>query len=84
MKSKYFNILVILAALPVLSTPLMLSVATEGYELKKYFIFFYPVYIIVAAFLSWQCFRLDRKTVAWILLILMILTDITIWQLVKM
>ncbi|MDE6266161.1 MAG: hypothetical protein K2M07_02285 [Muribaculaceae bacterium] len=83
MKNKYFYILVILAALPALSTPLMISAATEGYEFKKYFIFFYPVYIIVAAFLSWQCYRLERKAVAWILLILMILTDITIWQLVK-
>lgn len=84
MKNKYFNILAILAALPALSTPLMMSMATEGYEFKKYFIFFYPIYVIVAAFLACQCYRMERRIVAWILLILMILTDITMWQLVKM
>lgn len=84
MKNKYFNLLVILAALPLFSTPLMFSQVENGYELKKYFLYFYPVYILVAAFLAWQCHRLGRRTVAWVLLILMILTDITMWQLVKM
>lgn len=84
MKNKYFNILVVLAALPLFSTPLMLSQVESGYEMKKYFIYFYPVYVVVAAFLAWQCYRMNRRVMAWILLILMILTDITMWQLVKM
>ncbi|MDE7153455.1 MAG: hypothetical protein K2O00_03275 [Muribaculaceae bacterium] len=84
MKNKLFNLLLILATLPVLTTPMMISQAESGYEFKKYFIFFYPVYNIVAAFLAWTCRRYHRHAVAWILLILMILTDITMWQLVKM
>ncbi|MEE0978192.1 MAG: hypothetical protein UH625_02175 [Muribaculaceae bacterium] len=84
MSKRLFYIFTALATLPVFSTPLMLSMATEGYEFKKYFILFYPIYVVVAAFLAWQSYRMNRRTVAWVLLILMILTDVTIWKLVVM
>lgn len=35
----------------------------------------FPLYVVVAAALSWLCMRSGRSIMAWILLIIMMLTD---------
>ncbi|MDE5858148.1 MAG: hypothetical protein K2H32_07310 [Muribaculaceae bacterium] len=75
----YVIVLIIIAALPAILTPLLLSLSTNPLpELQKIFVWLLPFYLIVAAFLSWQCYKYERTVMAWILIIIMYLTDLSI------
>lgn len=77
----WFLMLVLIAALPVLITPILLLTASETVaEPKRLFFWIFPFYLIVAAYLAYECY--GRRTVmAWILLVIMLLTDGAMWML---
>ncbi|MDE6809514.1 MAG: hypothetical protein K2J42_05435 [Muribaculaceae bacterium] len=75
----YVMVLIIIAALPVVLMPFILSMSSTPLpELKKIFLWIFPFYLIVAAFLSWQCYRYERTVMSWILIVIMYLTDVSI------
>ncbi|MDE5845496.1 MAG: hypothetical protein K2H44_08965 [Muribaculaceae bacterium] len=75
----YVIVLIIIAALPAILTPLLLSLSTNPLpELQKIFVWLLPFYLIVAAFLSWQCYKYERTVMSWILIVIMFLTDLSI------
>ncbi len=78
----WFKILVIACALPVLAYPALLSRCPAGGPAET-FLWFYPIYVVVAAVCAWLCWPSRRET-AWILLALMLLTNAAMWVLVNM
>ncbi len=72
---RWFTALDILCTLPVFLFPGLL--ATCPPDLKA-MVWVYPFYIIVAAYLAWQCYP-QRSALAWILLVLIILSHAAIW-----
>ena len=70
-----------LFALPVLYTPfLMADAPKEG--MAHNLVLFYPAYVIVSAICALICYG-KRPEVSWILVALMLLTDIGMWVLVQ-
>lgn len=81
----YVLVLIIVAALPALLMPVLLSMSQSPLpEFKKLFMWLFPFYLIVAAFLSWQCYKYQRTVMAWILIVIMYLTDASIILLLNM
>lgn len=79
----WFLILVVIAALPAVMTPALILMASEPLpESKKLFFWLFPFYLVVAAYLAYECY--GRRTVmAWILLVIMLLTDGAMWMLAQ-
>lgn len=71
---------IIIAALPVLAFPFMLSVSATLSGADKYYLWLYPAYILAASFLAWQCYG-RRTEMTWIIIILMLLTHVAMWAL---
>lgn len=67
--------IIIVAALPALLLPTFVVMA-EGPvpETKKVFLWLFPLYLVVAAYLAWQCYG-QRTVMSWILVALMFMTD---------
>lgn len=76
------KILIILAALPVVSIPALISVAPDREDVKM-FICIYPIYVILSTVCEWLCLTRKRQEITWILLILMLLTHVAMWVLVQ-
>ncbi|MDE5969369.1 MAG: hypothetical protein K2G74_00850 [Muribaculaceae bacterium] len=75
----YVIVLIIIAALPAILTPLLLSLSSNPLpELQKIFVWLLPFYLIAAAFLAWQCYKYERTIMSWILIVIMFLTDLSI------
>lgn len=80
----WFTILIILAAIPGLILPLYAFTTGElQNESKRIFVWLFPFYVIVGAFLAWQCYG-RRTLIAWILTIMMFLTDYAMIMLMRM
>ncbi len=77
----WMTILIIVVMLPVLSFPFMLSHCPEDGGIKT-FVWIYPIYVIAAGFLSYQCYP-QRKEITYILLVLMVLVHIFLWVLLN-
>ncbi|MBD5234421.1 MAG: hypothetical protein HDS65_09650 [Bacteroidales bacterium] len=71
---------IIIAALPVLAYPALLSAAPESGSVEI-FLMLYPVYVLVATICAWIC-RERRPEISWILVIIMLLTHAAMWLLV--
>ncbi len=72
--------LLIILCLPLLAYPALIArcpAVSETETLVK----LYPIYVIGAVWCAWRCLP-DRKTVYWILVVLLALTHIAIWFLV--
>ncbi len=74
---------IIVAALPVLAYPWMLSAAPAAEGQMKVFLWLYPVYVILATVCAWFC-RNTRPAMMWILVCLTLLTHAAMWVLVLM
>lgn len=74
-------IIIIVAALPVLAFPTMLNLAAGEISGYKVLVWLYPFYVIVSAWLAWQCYG-RRTEMTWILIVLMILSHAAMWHLV--
>lgn len=80
----YVIVLIIIAALPAVLTPVLLSLSANPLpELQKIFVWLLPFYLIVAAFLAWQCYKYERTIMSWILIVIMYLTDLAIIYLIN-
>lgn len=70
---------IIMAALPVLAFPAMLSVSLPGAD--RYYLWLYPAYVVAASILAYQCYG-RRSEMTWIIIVLMLLTHLAMWVLV--
>jgi hypothetical protein len=75
----WVTIIIIVAALPLVLTPLMLT-ATGADSPARTLAWFFPAYLIVSAVCAHICYPQRRET-AWILIILMFLSDAAMWLL---
>lgn len=80
----WFLIIIAVVAMPALLLPTFAALAEGGMaESKKIFMWLFPFYLIVGAFLAWQCY--GRRTVmSWILVALMAMTDCAMAVLIRM
>jgi len=72
---------IVIAALPVLAFPAMLSMSSPESAGNRYFLWLYPAYVVAAALLAWQCYG-RRTEMSWIIIALMLLTHAAMWVLV--
>lgn len=75
MSKTWFRLLVIVLALPLAGYPALLSGADDADPALSTLVWLYPAYVVCAAVCAWMCYP-RRKDVAWILLALMLLTQI--------
>lgn len=76
----WMTVLIIVCMLPVLAFPSLLSAAPSDSG-PETLLWLYPLYVIASGVCAWICYP-ARKEVAWILLILMILSHAAMWALV--
>lgn len=76
---RWFTILVVIIALPVLQFPVLLANCPPDSAVRT-MLWVYLFYVPVAAYLSYLCYP-ERRALAWILLALMVLSHIAIWLL---
>lgn len=67
--------IVILFMLPVLAFPILLSRTPDGF---KIFLWLYPIYVLTAGYLAYQCYD-SRREMTYILLILLAFSHIAMW-----
>ena len=77
----WFSILVIIAVLPLGAYLLLLEAMPAAESSSRTLLWLYPPYVLLAAFCSWRAYGLGRREVAWIVLILLLLTHAAIWLL---
>lgn len=87
MSGKYSNmplwakIVIIVAALPVLAYPWLLSASAADSE-ERTFLWFYPIYVVASVICAWICWP-DRREVSWILIIIMLFSHASILLLIN-
>ncbi|MDE7411678.1 MAG: hypothetical protein K2M94_06535 [Paramuribaculum sp.] len=72
---------ILLVSLPVFQFPMLLSSLPVDSP-NKVLVWMYPFYVVVAAYLAYQCYP-QRRALAWILLALMVLSHIAVYMLVN-
>lgn len=77
----WMTLIIIIAALPVLAFPFMLSMSHGIAGGDRYFLWLYPAYVIAASLLAWQCYG-RRSAMTWIIIALMLLTHVSMWVLI--
>lgn len=77
---RWFTAIVVICCLPLFLMPWLLNAPYADADGVKIFIWLYPVYVIVAGWLAWQCYP-QRRAMAWVLLALMLLSHGAIWLL---
>lgn len=79
----WVTLIIVIAAMPVLSLPAMLSVTgPDTLPIVRTLLWGYPLYVILAAWLAWICYP-RRPYMTWILIVLMILTHLAMWVLLN-
>lgn len=76
---KWMTVVIILAALPVFSFPVLLQLCPSD---LKAMVWVYPIYVVVGAWLAWQCYG-QRRALSWILVVLMLMSHAAIWMMVN-
>lgn len=74
---RWFTILTIVLLLPLLQIPFLLSMC-QPESPSRTFIWIYPFYAILSAYFAMQCYP-QRRAMAWILLLLLIMSHTAIW-----
>lgn len=75
----WFTLLTIIAMLPVLACPTLLNMAQPDTPART-FAYLYPAYVLLAGWLAYLCYP-RRPAIAWMILILLLLTHAAIWVL---
>lgn len=70
---KWFIAVVVIAMLPMLAWPTLLSRCSEDSPIKL-FVWLLPAYVIASGICALLCYS-ERREVAWILIVLMLLTQ---------
>lgn len=76
----WMTVVIIIFLLPVFAFPLLLANLPAGDEAVKLFVWIYPFYMVLSAWLAWNAYP-RRSYVSWILLILMGLSTAAVWTL---
>lgn len=76
------TVIIVIFLLPVFTFPLLLANIPAGDESAKTFMWIYPFYMLLSAWLAWSAYP-RRSYVSWILLILMALSTAAIWIMVS-
>lgn len=79
---RWFVVVIIVVMLPVARLPFLLDTCSAAVSART-MLWIYPVYVLTAGYLAWQCYR-PRRVLAWILLGLLVLSHIAVWMLGKM
>lgn len=74
------TVIILIFLLPVFAFPLLLANIPGGDEAVKTFVWIYPFYMLLSAWLAWSAYP-RRPYVSWILLILMALSTAAVWTL---
>ncbi len=75
----WFTLIIVLAILPMFVSLAVAGRSPRGSEL--YFLsWLFPVYSLLSGFCAWMCYT-DRRALAWILVCLMILSDLGMYAL---
>lgn len=74
----WFTVLCIVIALPATAIPQLLALCNPD---LKAMVWLYPVYVVASCWLAWKTYP-QRPLLAWILLILTILSHAAIWLMV--
>lgn len=77
---RWFLAVVIMALLPLLWFPYLLDICPAESH-SRTILWIYPFYAVMSGYLSWQCYP-QRRVVAWILIVLLILSHMAAWLLV--
>ena len=77
-------VVIVACMLPVVAYPTMLSEysgnAAGSASDTKIFLWLYPLYVLAAGYLAWQCYG-RRTYMTWILLVILLLTHAAMWML---
>lgn len=76
----WMTLLIILFVLPVFSFPALVANIPADNETVKTFVWIYPFYMLLSAWLAWSAYA-SRPYISWILLLLMALSTASIWLL---
>lgn len=76
---KWMIALIVIILLPVFQFPFLLSDCLD-IPIVRTLLWIYPFYCLVAAYLAYQCYP-QRHALAWILLLLMIMSHVSVWLL---
>lgn len=74
----WMTVLIIIFLLPVFSFPVLAANIPSGDETAKTFVWIYPFYMLLSAWLAWSAYP-SRSYVSWILLLLMALSTAAVW-----
>lgn len=77
---RWFLWVVIILMLPLLAFPWLISAAPSGTGM---FVWFYPIYVVTSGWLAYNCY-VSRREIAYILLVLMVLSHVSMWMLPQM
>ncbi len=69
--------LIIISMLPVMTFPLLLN-AMQPSSPAETFVWLYPIYVIMAGWLAYLCYK-NRPFLTWIILLVVMLTHGSIW-----
>lgn len=76
---RWFIWIVVLVGLPIFQFPYLLSICPDNAPWRV-LLWFYPFYVVMSCWLAWQCYP-QRPALAWILLLLTVLSHAGVWLL---
>ena len=75
---KWFTLVVVIVALPALALPSLLNLCPPDFRTM---VWVYPVYVVAAALLARQCYA-QRPALAWVLVVLTLLSHAAVWSMI--
>ncbi|WP_289752246.1 hypothetical protein [uncultured Duncaniella sp.] len=76
----WMTVIIIIFLLPIFAFPILLANLPTGDEAVRLFVWIYPFYMVLSAWLAWNAYP-RRSYISWILLILMGLSTAAVWTL---
>jgi len=74
----WMTAIIIIFLIPVFLLPVLLDSLPEGDGPTKTFVWIYPFYMLLSAWLAYSAYG-DRRHISWILLMLMALSTAALW-----
>lgn len=74
----WMTVLIILFLLPAFSFPVLATNIPAGNDAVKTFVWLYPFYMVLSAWLAWSAWP-GRPYISWILLVLMAMSTAAVW-----
>ncbi len=80
----WMGLLLIVTALPGLVAPALAAFIPESNIELREIVRFFPCYSLASLALAWYCYCHGRATIAWILWVLSLLSDLCLWGLLRL